>query len=50
MYSTQLPRMAATRVDAVTTIDDALLIANAKAIANLAAKNRLPLTAFKEGW
>ncbi|PYM71323.1 MAG: hypothetical protein DME10_16730 [Candidatus Rokuibacteriota bacterium] len=42
------PGSAAKRVDAVTIIDDAVLIANAKAIANLAAKKRLPLMAFNE--
>lgn len=36
------------RADAVTIIEDAILIANAKAIANLAVKNRLPLVAFNE--
>ena len=40
--------MAAKRVDAITFIDDPVLIVNAKAIANLAAKNRLPLIASKE--
>jgi putative ABC transport system substrate-binding protein len=40
--------MAARRVDAVTIIDDAMLIANAKAIANLAARNRFPLIGFNE--
>jgi len=40
--------MAARRVDAVTIIDDAMLIANAKAIANLAAKKRFPLIGFNE--
>jgi len=40
--------MAAKRVDAITIIDDPMLNANAKAIADLAAKNRLPLIAFNE--
>jgi ABC-type uncharacterized transport system substrate-binding protein len=40
--------MAAKRVDAITIIDDPMLLANAKAIANLAAKNRLPSIAFIE--
>ena len=40
--------MAAKSVDAVTIIDDPVLIANAKAIANLAVKNRLPLIGFNE--
>jgi ABC-type uncharacterized transport system substrate-binding protein len=40
--------MAAKRVDAITIIDDPMLNANAKAIANLAAKNRLPSLAFIE--
>jgi putative tryptophan/tyrosine transport system substrate-binding protein len=43
-----LPAMAAKRVDAITIIDDPVLIANATAIANLAARNRLPLIAFNE--
>jgi len=40
--------MAAKRVDAVAIIDDAMLIGNARAIATLAVKNRLPLIAFTE--
>jgi putative ABC transport system substrate-binding protein len=40
--------MAAKRVDAVTIIEDAMLIANARVIANLAAKHRFPLIAFTE--
>jgi len=38
--------MAAKRVDAITIIDDPMLNANTKAIANLAAKNRLPSIAY----
>ena len=47
-FESAFTAMAAKRVDAVTIIDDAVLIANAKAIANLAAKKRLPLMAFNE--
>ena len=47
-FESAFTAMAAKRVDAVTIIDDAALIANAKAIANLAAKKRLPLIAFNE--
>jgi len=47
-FESAFTAMAAKHVDAVTIIDDAVLIANAKAIANLAAKKRLPLMAFNE--
>jgi len=47
-FDSAFTAMATKRVDAVTIIDDAVLIANAKAIANLAAKKRLPLMAFNE--
>jgi putative ABC transport system substrate-binding protein len=40
--------MVAKRVDALTIIDDAMLIGNARAIATLAVRNRLPLIAFTE--
>jgi putative ABC transport system substrate-binding protein len=40
--------MAVKRVDAVTLIEDAILLANATAIASLALKNRLPLIASNE--
>ena len=40
--------MVAARVDAVVPIDDAMLIANDQAIANQAAKRRLPLVAWNE--
>jgi putative ABC transport system substrate-binding protein len=36
------------RVDAMTVIEDAMLIANAKAIVDFLAKRRLPSIAFKE--
>jgi putative tryptophan/tyrosine transport system substrate-binding protein len=48
MSSNAFTAMAAKRVDAITIIDDPMLNANAKAIANLAAKNRLPSLAFIE--
>jgi ABC-type uncharacterized transport system substrate-binding protein len=40
--------MAAKRTDAVTIIEDPMLIANATVIANLAAKHRLPVIGFNE--
>ena len=40
--------MVAARADAVVPIDDAMLIANDQAIADHAAKRRLPLVAWKE--
>jgi len=40
--------MAANRVDALAIIDDAMLIANSKGIANLAIKSQLPAIAFTE--
>jgi ABC-type uncharacterized transport system substrate-binding protein len=40
--------MATKRVDAVTIIEDAILLANAQAIANLSAENRLPIIGFNE--
>jgi putative ABC transport system substrate-binding protein len=40
--------MAAKRVDAFTTSEDPMIIANAKTIADLAAKRRLPSISFPE--
>lgn len=47
-FESSFAAMAVKRVDAVTIIEDAMLIANAKAITALAVKNRLPLIAFNE--
>jgi putative ABC transport system substrate-binding protein len=47
-FESAFTAMAAKRVDFVTIIDDPVLIADAKAIANLAAKNRLPVIGFNE--
>ena len=40
--------LAERRVDAVAVLDDAVFIANARALANLAAKHRLPSAGFDE--
>jgi putative ABC transport system substrate-binding protein len=40
--------MAKRRVDAVVVLDDAMLIASAQQVADLAAKNRLPAIGFRE--
>jgi ABC-type uncharacterized transport system substrate-binding protein len=40
--------MARKRVDAVTLLDDAMLITNARQIADLAVKHRLPTIGFRE--
>ena len=40
--------MAKRRADALVVIDDAMLIANARGVAELAAKKRLPSSGFKE--
>jgi putative ABC transport system substrate-binding protein len=40
--------LAKRRVDAVAILDDAVFIANARALANLAAKHRLPSAGFDE--
>ena len=47
-FESAFTAMAAKRVDAVTVIDDAMLIAHAEAIATLAARKRLPLVGFNE--
>ena len=40
--------LAERRVDAVAILDDAVFIANARALANLAAKHRVPSAGFDE--
>jgi putative ABC transport system substrate-binding protein len=40
--------MVKRRVDAISVLDDAMLIANAPQIADLAARNRLPTSGFRE--
>jgi putative ABC transport system substrate-binding protein len=40
--------MVRRRVDAISVLDDAMLIANAPQIADLAVKNRLPTSGFRE--
>jgi putative ABC transport system substrate-binding protein len=40
--------MAAARVDAISVTDDSMLITNSQAIADLAARHRMPTTGFRE--
>jgi putative ABC transport system substrate-binding protein len=47
-FDSAFAAMAKRRVDAVVTTDDAMLLANIEAIANLAAKMRLPSVGFIE--
>ncbi len=47
-FESAFAAMAKSRVDAATILEDAMLIANARAIADLAVKQRLPSIGFKE--
>jgi putative tryptophan/tyrosine transport system substrate-binding protein len=47
-FPSAFAKMAADRVDAIVVAQSAMLIANSQAIADLAAKNRLPSIGFKE--
>ncbi len=47
-FESAFSEMAKRRVQALAIIDDPVLIVNARGIADLAAKNRLPATGFKE--